>query len=44
MPNRSREPAKMLRDALFSRYARTAWVTLLLIAAYAVVLRAGLLG
>ncbi len=33
-----------LRDALLSRYARTTWITLLLILAYAAILRAGLIG
>jgi hypothetical protein len=35
---------RAIRDALLSRFARTTWLTFLLILVYAVVLRAGLLG
>jgi len=35
---------RALRAALFSPFARTTWLTVLLFLVYAVVLRAGLLG
>jgi len=44
MLKRLKRPARACRDALLSRYARTTWLTLLLIAVYAIILRAGLLG